>query len=86
MINIQGHLILCVQAKSHVQICTNVCVCVFLYTTMQQSVEQSWSKLHGEVSSSTLYCSVHGSLSRTSFSTFQSVSYKRKTNLVQNLY
>lgn len=47
--------------------------------TMQQSVEQSWSKLHGDVRSSTLYCSVHGNLSRTSFSTFQSVSWERKT-------
>lgn len=42
--------------------------------TMQQSVEQRWSRLQGEESSSTLYWSVRGSLSRTSFSTFQSVS------------
>lgn len=48
---------------------------------MQQSVEQRWSKLQGEVSSSTLYWSIQGSLSRTNFSTFQSVSYRRKTNL-----
>lgn len=47
--------------------------------TMLQSVEHSWSRLHSDVSSSTLYCSVHGSLSRTSFSTFQSVSCTRET-------
>lgn len=55
--------------------------CDFICTTMQQSVEQSWSKLHGDVSRSTLYCSIQGSLSRTSFSTFQSVSYKRNIDL-----
>lgn len=56
----------------------------FIPTTMQQSVEQSWSKLHGDVSSSTLYCSVQGSLSRTSFSTFQSVSYRKKKRTVSD--
>lgn len=54
----------------------------FVNTTMQQSVEQRWSKLQGEVSSSTLYWSIQGSLSRTSFSTFQSVSYMRGTHLL----
>lgn len=54
-------------------------VCAFVYT-MQQRVEHSWSRLHGDVSSRTLYCSVHGSLSRTIFSTFQSVSCNGETN------
>lgn len=54
----------------------------FVNRTMQQSVEQRWSKLQGEVSSSTLYWSIQGSLSRTSFSTFQSVSYMKGTYLL----
>lgn len=63
------------------QVSIHLYACDFVCTTMQQSVEQSWSKLHGDVSRSTLYCSIQGSLSRTSFSTFQSVSYKRNVTL-----
>lgn len=45
---------------------------------MEHRAEDSWSTLHGEVKMRTLYRSDSGSLLSTSFSTFQSVSCRKR--------